>query len=79
MLSGPELRGLVHPGFRAAVDDMTLRNGGSLGEVAVVEAVKATWPDSSLGCPEPEAFYAQVLTAGFRLVLARGDREYDQS
>jgi len=77
LLSGPELRGLVHPGFRAAVADLTLRNGGILGEVAVVEAARATWPDSSLGCPEAEAFYAQVLTAGFRLVLAHRNQEYD--
>ena len=27
------------------------------------------WPDTSLGCPEPGKFYAQVITPGFRLVL----------
>ena len=27
------------------------------------------WGDTSLGCPEPGIFYAQVITPGFRLVL----------
>ncbi len=27
------------------------------------------WPDTSLGCPEPDRFYAQVITPGFRLVF----------
>ena len=27
------------------------------------------WPDTSLGCPEPDTFYAQVITPGFRLVF----------
>ena len=27
------------------------------------------WADASLGCPEPDTFYAQVITPGFRLVF----------
>ena len=27
------------------------------------------WPDASLGCPEPDTAYAQVITPGFRLVF----------
>ena len=27
------------------------------------------WGDTSLGCPEPDTFYAQVITPGFRLVF----------
>ena len=29
------------------------------------------WTDTSLGCPEPDTFYAQVITPGFRLVFDR--------
>ena len=27
------------------------------------------WPNTSLGCPEPDKLYAQVITPGFRFVL----------
>jgi len=32
-----------------------------------VEAV--TWPDASLGCPQPGILYAQVVTPGFQILL----------
>ena len=28
------------------------------------------WPDTSLGCPDPDRMYAQVVTPGFRFVFA---------
>ena len=37
-----------------------------------VEAVE--WPDTSLGCPQPGMMYAQVITPGFRVVLAAKDQ-----
>ena len=43
-------------------------------EVVIVENV--TWPDSSLGCPEPDAAYLQVLVPGLRIVLAAEDATY---
>lgn len=36
--------------------------------VVSVEAVE--WSDTSLGCPQPGMAYAQVITPGFRVVLA---------
>jgi hypothetical protein len=39
-----------------------------------VEAV--TWPDTGLGCPDPEMMYLQVLTPGYRIVLSAGGNEY---
>ncbi len=32
-----------------------------------VQAV--TWPDASLGCPQPGVLYAQVMTPGFQILL----------
>ena len=43
--------------------------------VGPVESV--TWPDASLGCPEPGMMYAQVLTPGYRFKLESGGKPYD--
>lgn len=44
-------------------------------EIKIVSAEPVTWPDTSLGCPEPGKFYAQVLVPGYRVVVeARGQR-----
>jgi hypothetical protein len=40
-------------------------------------AVATTWPDASLGCPEKDHMYAQVLTDGFRVVLRDGSARFD--
>ncbi len=49
--------------------------GASALEVEL--AVAATWPDASLGCPEKDHMYAQVLTEGFRVVFRDGAVRYD--
>jgi hypothetical protein len=38
---------------------------------------EVTWPDSSLGCPEPGMMYSQVLTPGYRFKLQSGDKLYE--
>lgn len=35
-----------------------------------------TWPDASLGCPEPGMMYAQMETPGFLIELASGGKTY---
>lgn len=44
-------------------------DGASL-KLASAEAV--TWSDASLGCPQPDHGYAQVITPGYRLVFMLG-------
>jgi hypothetical protein len=46
-------------------------------EVKPVRAESVEWPDTSLGCPEPNKAYAQVITPGYRVVLRVGEREYE--
>lgn len=46
----------------------------SIEQVGPVEEV--TWPDASLGCPEPGMIYAQVLTPGYRFKLQGGGQVY---
>ena len=46
--------------------------GVDLAEVRFVTLEAVTWPDSSLGCPEPGQLYLQVLTPGYRVVVEVG-------
>lgn len=39
-----------------------------------IEAV--TWPDGSLGCPQPGAVYTQALVPGYRIVIEAEGKEY---
>ena len=62
------------PLVAAAVDDLAGAAGRrSRPTSTVVDARAVTWPDSSLGCPEPGMMYTQVLVDG-TLRRARGRR-----
>lgn len=56
--------------------DLGERLGISGDEIALLEARQVTWPDSSLGCPQPGMMYLQVLTPGVLIRLGAGGREY---
>jgi hypothetical protein len=45
--------------------------------IHLVEAVAAQWSDGSLGCPEKDTSYAQVVTEGFHVRLRVEDRTFD--
>ena len=38
---------------------------------------EVTWPDASLGCPEPGMIYAQRVTPGYRFKLQSGEKVYE--
>ena len=46
-------------------------------EIKLVRAEVTQWSDTSLGCPEPGKFYAQVITAGHLIVLSHAGKEYE--
>lgn len=48
----------------------------SEAEIAVLSFEQVVWPDSSLGAPRPGQAYLQVLTPGYRVVLAAGGQNY---
>ena len=62
---GPENLQLVleDAASRAAVDPMTAQ---------VILAEQQTWPDTSLGCPEPDHSYFQVVTPGWLVQVDAG-------
>jgi hypothetical protein len=49
----------------------------SPSEINLVTALEVTWPDSSLGCPQPGTAYAQVLTDGFLIRLEAENTTYE--
>jgi hypothetical protein len=68
----------VSASLQAAKTDLAERLGvaeSDIGLVGIGEAL--TWPDASLGCPEPGEMYAQVLTHGFKLTLRARGRHYE--
>jgi hypothetical protein len=56
----------------AALDDAVRRTGASRAAINVVLVAPVTWPDGSIGCPEPGKTYLQALVPGYRIVLRAG-------
>ncbi|HEY3383669.1 MAG TPA: hypothetical protein VGK32_18040 [Vicinamibacterales bacterium] len=40
-------------------------------------ATAATWPDASLGCPEKDRMFAQVLTNGFKVLFKADGKTHE--
>jgi hypothetical protein len=60
-----------------AKSDLAKRIGVAVGEIKTRSVEEVNWPDASLGCPEPDMMYAQVVTPGQRIVLEAGDQMYE--
>jgi hypothetical protein len=45
-------------------------------QIEVLEVEKVSWPDGSLGCPQPGQMYTQALVEGHRIVLGHGERVF---
>jgi len=62
----------------AQARELVAREQGLPAEDLEVErAVAVTWPDASLGCPEKDHMYAQVLSEGYRVLLRAGSARFD--
>lgn len=70
---GPTAQGLV----AIALQDLQERFDVSSDDVTVVTVEEVTWRDASLGCPQKDMQYQQVLTPGTRIVLTDGDRTFN--
>jgi hypothetical protein len=60
-----------------AVADLARELGLSPGDVTVIAAREVTWPDGSLGCPEPGMMYTQALVDGTLVVLEANGQRYE--
>ena len=85
--AGPESprSGLVAPGsdgvvaasaIEAAVRDDAARRWQLVNAQSLrVRFEDITWPDGSLGCPQPSLAYTQALVPGWRVLVSDGGRE----
>jgi hypothetical protein len=55
-----------------ATQDAARRTQLDASRLRVTLAEAVTWPDGSLGCPQPGMEYSQVLVAGFRIRILAG-------
>ena len=61
----------------AAVADLAARVGVAQDTITVASIEEVTWPDASLGNPQPGNMYAQVLTPGYRVFLMAAGERYE--
>ena len=59
-----------------AVADLAHRLGIPAAEIDVREVRAVTWPDTSMGCPEPDVMYAQMMQEGLLIRLYAGGEMY---
>jgi hypothetical protein len=57
-------------------EDLATRLGVEMDVITPIFVVPAEWPDSSLGCPEPDMMYTQVITPGYQIRLMVDERPY---
>ncbi|MER3438500.1 MAG: hypothetical protein C4346_13460 [Chloroflexota bacterium] len=63
--------------IQAILADAASQLGVGPDQVIIVAIEPVDWPDTSLGCPKEGEFYAQVITPGYRVIVARGDRRLE--
>lgn len=57
--------------------DAVVRTSTDLADIEVIRGEAITWPDGSLGCPEPGMMYTQALVDGYHVVVRAGGEELD--
>jgi hypothetical protein len=60
-----------------AKSDLAKRTGVAVSDIKTRSVEAVNWPDASLGCPQPDMMYAQVVTPGQRIVLEAGGQTYE--
>jgi hypothetical protein len=63
--------------FEAASNDLAKRASLAPQTIQMVSYNFEDFPDSSLGCPQPNTRYLQVITPGYRIQLEAGGQQYD--
>jgi len=62
--------------LKLAIADLAQRLGRNLEDIEVKSIEEATFSDASLGVPEPDKVYAQVVTPGYIIKLAASGDTY---
>jgi len=67
----------LHSIIRAAVDDASRRTGLNASALQVISSEAVTWPDGSLGCPQPGVMYTMAPVPGYRVRIQAGNTVLD--
>lgn len=67
----------LEPLVTIALEDLSDRLNVDIGQIVVIEAELVTWPDASLGCPQPGMVYAQVPVDGTLIRLEVAGKVYE--
>ena len=62
---------------RAAISDMAAKPRVAPEAVQVVSISQVDWSDTSLGCPQPGMFYAQIIVEGYKIILSAGGQQVE--
>jgi hypothetical protein len=57
--------------------DLAERLSIHIDAINLIEARRVTWPDGSLGCPQPGMQYPQVLTPGYLVLLEANGIQFE--
>ncbi|HVM29865.1 MAG TPA: hypothetical protein VM305_03745 [Candidatus Limnocylindrales bacterium] len=63
--------------FEQIAQEAAALAGVAVADLDVDRAAAVTWSDTSLGCPEHDQAYAQVLTDGYWVVLVANGQQLD--
>lgn len=52
-----------------AMELVATESGIAIAELILTKIEAIEWPDASLGCPQPDTMYTQVITPGYQITL----------
>ncbi|MGH2382275.1 MAG: hypothetical protein ACRDG7_13800 [Candidatus Limnocylindria bacterium] len=61
----------------AILADAASRTDVDVADIETIRATAMTWPDGSLGCPEPGQTYTQALVDGYHVVVDAAGESLD--
>ena len=67
----------AYPPVQQAVADLATRLNVDESDITLVRIVEVDWPDGSLGCPQPDMLYKQMLVNGSFIQLEAGGQTYN--
>ena len=65
------------PDVLKAQEDLAQRLGIATSDIQVIRVEEVDWPDGSLGCPQPDMMYRQVLVNGVFIQLSVAGQTYN--
>jgi hypothetical protein len=74
--AAPKFFGIIAQTYDLARRDLAQRLKVEVKEVKVVRVRPTTWPDASMGCPEPKQTYEKAEIRGFLVELDHAGRAY---